>query len=335
MLPLLPILLPSWLPAVLGVTVAYSLARGLGPRMSSVWAGSIAVTVGWSLVTVLPALGIGAWAGLATLPTQAVLIGLGLVAAWRWWLRRLPVTGCQPRAALCAGLLALLAALVGGRLWYAIEFHAAPAPSAGQPLVLYGCLLAGMATLIGYLHFQQQPWRAALDAAVAPSFLVLALGRLGCWLGGCCYGLPSSLPWAVQGNRSLVPEWRDGRLAWTWQDSFLVEHESLIRPALGLAPGDCGLARHPTQIYEAAAAVVLLVATTWAWQRPWCRRHPGVVLAAATAVYGGWRFLNESWRGDNPPLAGGWSASAWCSVLLMLTGMVLLVWWTRRSGDEL
>ena len=37
----------------------------------------------------------------------------------------------------------------------------------------------------------------ALDLLVAPAFLALAVGRVGCLAGGCCLGTPTSLPWAL------------------------------------------------------------------------------------------------------------------------------------------
>ncbi|NOZ56724.1 MAG: hypothetical protein GXO73_08070 [Calditrichaeota bacterium] len=38
--------------------------------------------------------------------------------------------------------------------------------------------------------------KRALDLLVAPAFVAMALGRVGCLEGGCCLGTPTSLPWA-------------------------------------------------------------------------------------------------------------------------------------------
>src|SRR2546429_7300938 len=53
--------------------------------------------------------------------------------------------------------------------------------------------------------------------------LALAIGRLGCFLAGCCYGRPSELPWAV------------------------------VFPELGPP------ARHPLQLYSAACDLGLVL----------------------------------------------------------------------------
>jgi phosphatidylglycerol---prolipoprotein diacylglyceryl transferase len=80
----------------------------------------------------------------------------------------------------------------------------------------------------GYLGVEAAKWAAGIkvktgDSLVVPLAASVAVGRLGCFVGGCCYGAATSVPWSVD---------------------F----------------GD-GVARHPTQLYEfvfhASAAVLL------------------------------------------------------------------------------
>ncbi len=93
-------------------------------------------------------------------------------------------------------------------------------------LTQYGGFVAGIAA--GLVFFRVKgidPWRGA--DVVAPSLaLGVALGRIGCFLNGCCFGTACDLPWAV-----TFPE---GSAAW---DAFL------------------GAPVHPTQLYAALAAV--------------------------------------------------------------------------------
>jgi len=62
------------------------------------------------------------------------------------------------------------------------------------------------------------------DSFAVPAAVAIGIGRVGCFMAGCCHGIPTSLPWGVD---------------------F----------------GD-GIRRHPTQLYETAfhftAALVLL-----------------------------------------------------------------------------
>ena len=56
------------------------------------------------------------------------------------------------------------------------------------------------AALLGdflYTRFEKMPVLAVLDVCAAPVALGHAIGRLGCFAAGCCYGKPTTLPWGV------------------------------------------------------------------------------------------------------------------------------------------
>jgi phosphatidylglycerol---prolipoprotein diacylglyceryl transferase len=100
--------------------------------------------------------------------------------------------------------------ILGARLFYVIEywdqrfrsdsisttiFRVLDFPEGG--LVIYGALLGGAIATIAFARKHNLPLLALADL-ITPSMLVgLALGRIGCLLNGCCYGGPSTLPWAV------------------------------------------------------------------------------------------------------------------------------------------
>src|SRR5690606_8381302 len=64
-------------------------------------------------------------------------------------------------------------------------------------LVVYGSVIAAACALIVFCRRNRLPVFAISDL-IAPSLLVgLALGRVGCFLNGCCYGGICDLPWAV------------------------------------------------------------------------------------------------------------------------------------------
>jgi phosphatidylglycerol:prolipoprotein diacylglycerol transferase len=66
-------------------------------------------------------------------------------------------------------------------------------------IVVYGALLAGFAALAWLCYRQKLPLLAIADI-LTPAFLVgLAIGRIGCFLNGCCYGGICEPPsWGVQ-----------------------------------------------------------------------------------------------------------------------------------------
>ena len=64
-------------------------------------------------------------------------------------------------------------------------------------LVFHGGLLAGLAVTYFYANRRNLPWQACIDALAVGLPLGQAVVRIGCFLGGCCYGRPTDLPWAV------------------------------------------------------------------------------------------------------------------------------------------
>ena len=69
----------------------------------------------------------------------------------------------------------------------------------------HGSVIAGFLFSLWYLkRFRLPLWKVA-DITAVGTVLGLSLARIGCFMGGCCYGRPSSLPWAVQFPHLLEP----------------------------------------------------------------------------------------------------------------------------------
>ena len=121
----------------------------------------------------------------------------------------------------------IVAGLVGARLFYIIEywdrFQTGPLLSrlgamvnvTEGGLVVYGSFLAVLPAMFYFARSHKLPILALADL-VAPSMLVgLALGRVGCFLNGCCFGGTCDLPWAVEfpfGSPPHQQQVQDGRL---------------------------------------------------------------------------------------------------------------------------
>ncbi len=132
-------------------------------------------------------------------------------------------------------------------------------------MTLYGGILAVAVTLIGASHIWRIPFRKLSMLLLAPGFLAIAIGRLGCFLNGDDYG--SAI------NSQMAP------------------------PLWSVTIRDLGdqIYRHPVQIYEAifclmSAALVLLV------QFKAKNRLLSVDLAVVLYTVG--RFCSEFFRGD-------------------------------------
>jgi len=110
------------------------------------------------------------------------------------------------RAKQTAPLIALMAAafLIGARL-----LNAAVNPDAyGESLRLFSLRLAGLSLyggifgalgmLLLWARLTKRNPLPLLDALVLPSGLGFALARVGCYLNGCCAGIPTNSVWGVR-----------------------------------------------------------------------------------------------------------------------------------------
>jgi len=133
----------------------------------------------------------------------ALVASIGL-AAWR--AERL---GLDPDMILSLAFWVVSSGSIGARAFYVIEYWkqfqkptlyetlASMANVSQGGLVVYGSLLAGGAALAAFVYRYKVPGLALSDLAAPSVVLGIAIGRIGCFLNGCCYGGTSELPWSV------------------------------------------------------------------------------------------------------------------------------------------
>lgn len=125
--------------------------------------------------------------------------------------RRARHQGINPNLIMNLSLIIIGSALVGSRLFYVVihweEFAPhpwdiiSPYQSTGQwgigGLSMLGGIILSVLVSLLYLHLKgENIWK--ITDIVAPSFpLGIFFTRLGCFLNGCCFGKPSSLPFTV------------------------------------------------------------------------------------------------------------------------------------------
>ena len=164
----------------------------------------VAAAIVWMLPAICDDLGRGLpIRGYGVMNLVAIVAGTGL-AVWRGKKR-----GLVPDTIFSLALWMFLPGIIGGRLFYVTQYWEnyqqatfaktllASVNIADGGLVVYGALIGGMLGLLLFVRKNRLPLLAVCDL-VAPSIVLgMAMGRLGCFLSGCCYGGVCDLPWAV------------------------------------------------------------------------------------------------------------------------------------------
>jgi prolipoprotein diacylglyceryltransferase len=216
------------------------------------------------------------------------------------------------RAIACA----YVGALVGGYLFEAVRAIPAAVLACSWLPVLhpgraaYGGLICAIGAAALYLRRAKEPVAPFLDRVAIGAGITFALVRTGCFLAGCDYGLPTSLPWGVR--------FPHGSLA------------ALDHARRGFVPhGAASLPVHPTQLYEAAVGLVGAALAAVPLARG---RRDGRAFATFLSVYAIGRFAIELVRGDQDRGALlGLSTAQWVSLAI---GAALIVWRRRARPAQ-
>ena len=245
--------------------------------------------------------------GAFTAYTYGVLVATGVLLGLWYARRQAPRAGLDPDRIWNLGIYMVLAALFLAKAWLvfgAWDYYSAHPreifsittfQSGG---IFYGGVVGAILTIVLYTYFQKMPFLSVLDTFAAALPLGHALGRLGCFAAGCCYGKPTSHLWGV-----------------TFRD-----------PSAALLAGTpLGVRLHPTQLYEAGAEFSNFIFLVWLGNR---QRFKGQMLGAYFILYGVERGTIEFFRGDpgrTMIFHGSVSLMQVVSVGLLLIGTFL--WW--------
>ncbi len=100
-------------------------------------------------------------------------------------------------AGLCGGVLGAKLTEWGLAHWQTVAAHPAALldPRLGVRTIIGG-------VLAGWLVVEIAKWRLGIRRSTGDPFALAlpageAVGRIGCFFNGCCYGIPSRVPWAV------------------------------------------------------------------------------------------------------------------------------------------
>lgn len=241
------------------------------------------------------------------LPTYGILVALGFLAAIAIVTRLARREGLDIERVTNLAVYCALAGLAGAKLlMFALDFDfywrnpgnifsLDTLLSAG---VYYGGFLGALGFAWIYMKRQGLPWLKTADIFAPGVALGHAIGRLGCFAAGCCWGSLCPRPWAV---------------TFTNPDA----HELTGVPL--------GIPLHPAQLYEFAATALV---AAWLYRRSLRTHRPGLIFGQYLLLYSTARFALEFFRHhqESFPLAIlPLTSTQWIAFALAAAGAALII----------
>lgn len=243
-----------------------------------------------------------------------------IVAAWILS-KQLQLRDMNPEIAWDVLVWTALGGILGAKLYY-IGLHwqdlvndPVGTLTSRAGLVWYGGFIGGAIAYSWYSRRHGLPLARMFDATAPALALAYAVGRLGCFLVGDDYGVPTDSWVGIAFPKGSPP---------TTAGYF----RTLGVDIPADVPNSAILAVHPTQLYEIAAALVMF-AILWRVSSP--RLRDGQLFGLYMILYGIERFAVEFVRAKGDRIVAGLSTSQIASILLVSFGAYL---WTRRTAKR-
>jgi phosphatidylglycerol:prolipoprotein diacylglycerol transferase len=236
-----------------------------------------------------------------TVNTYSVFFVMGLAAALHVVRSESRRRGWNLRSTTWMALRCTALGFVGAHFLYCCTRFSLTSPEwwreffrFGYGNVWYGGLLTGWLVIHRWARAARVRLAEVYDVAALAALAAQGVGRIGCLLGGCCYGSPTTLPWGV-----------------------LVRHGDLA-----------GSRVHPWPLYEATFLFVLLA---WLW-RVRAHSRPGMLATRYLLCTSIGRFVLEFWRGDSiRGFVWGWLSTSQVVALVLIAIAAVMLGVAGRS----
>ncbi len=171
----------------------------------------------------------------------------------------------------------------------------------GGGLTAYGAILGATLGVWVYSKLGKKPFGYLADTIAPGIILAQAVGRVGCTINGCCYGVATSLPWGI----------------------------TYISPD-SLAP--LGIAVHPTTVYEIIWNLLVFVVLLKLRGR---LKPSGSLFLVYLSSYSLWRLSTDFLREGSSFLFGLHQAQV-IAIVVLAIALPILVLKTRwvKAGEE-
>ncbi len=237
--------------------------------------------------------------------TYGVMVAAGIFLGASLFLREGRKKGIDPQVLGDVIIYAVISGVIFSRLFYAAvswsEFKDDPAEILfvwRGGFVYWGALLGGIAGAWFCSKRKGLPFLEVLDLAAPFIPLAHAVGRIGCFSAGCCYGKECHLPWAI-----------------------------VVKDPRSLSP--LGIPLHPVQLYSSLVNFFIFLVLYFFFSKR--KKFSGELILEYVVIYGACRFFLEFFRGDPRPMVTA-SISYNQLIALVLSILSLVVVLYRRRA---
>ncbi len=271
--------------------------------------------------------------------TYGFLLALAFVAGLLVMARLATRDGLDKQKVYDLGLWALAASLVGSKALMVItEWDSYYRDNPRQIFTLdffrsggvyYGGFIAAVIASVIVMRVYKLPWWRTADAFAPGVVIGQAIGRLGCFSAGCCWGKPTT-SWLgvhftdkgheITGVPTIVSHLNDPIQQNVWAER-LADLGGLLAP----------IHLHPTQLYEAVATLLIFVVLLLMHRR---RRFDGQVILAYAMLYSVARFIIEYWRDDPRGEIFDLSTSQFIAVVMFVAALATFIYRLRQKDRE-
>jgi phosphatidylglycerol:prolipoprotein diacylglycerol transferase len=243
------------------------------------------------------------------------MLGIAFISGWYLTMYFANREGIPFKISYNTLVIVIICSLIGARVAHLITnpdtwgvlrergFFGALFASKCEGLVAYGGYIGGTLSAWVYFRLKKLDFWSMVDCATPAMVLGLGITRIGCFLAGCCHGIPTDSFWGI----SFPP---GSPASYAFLDG---KHAS---PPV-----------YPTQLFESLLGFVLFPLSIWALKR---RKFTGQGFLLMVPCYAVGRFLLEFIRGDTDRgTVLTLSTSQFIGVVLIVVVIGLYLW--RRS----
>jgi len=235
------------------------------------------------------------------IPTYGVLVALGFLAGLAVTTRLARRVGLPSEQITNLAVYCAIAGIVGAKLFMFLFdlrdyindpgqiFSLETLQAAG---VFHGGFIVALLVAIWYMRKYTLPVLGTMDVFAPGVAIGQAIGRIGCFAAGCCWGKECSLPWGVRFRSNFA------------------------------SPVPLDKTLHPVQLYESAADLLIFAILYYRATR---KHAPGQIIGLYLTLYSVARFTIEFFRVHEQSLIGPFSITQWIALGLLALGIAFLL----------